>query len=113
MVLEARGPAVRGTRTVVALYTDGRVMVPFSSYAGQNSGVSIPALTTDEFRERADALFGFGGTERQARTEPGWLTQDRIEPLWSFCTTVAEAYADALATEAAGAVDQAPVTTGP
>ena len=105
MVLEARGPAVRGTRTVVALYTDGRVMVPFSSYAGQNSGVSVPALTTDEFRAHADTLFGFGGTERQARTEPGWLTPERIEPLWAFCMTVADAYADALATDVRGAID--------
>lgn len=102
VVLEARGPAVSGIRTVVALYTDGRVMVPFSSYAGQNSGVPVPALTTDEFRARADALFGFGGTERQARTEPGWLSAERVEPLWSFCTRVASAYAEALMTQAGG-----------
>ncbi|OLT20586.1 hypothetical protein BJF81_04775 [Ornithinimicrobium sp. CNJ-824] len=113
VVLEAGGPAVSGIRTVVALYTDGRVMVPFGSYAGQNSGVPVTALTTAEFRAQADALFGFGGTERQARTEPGWLTPERIEPLWAFCTTVAEAYAAALTAQGAQTVAQAPATAGP
>lgn len=92
VVLEAQGPSVSGTRTVVAVYSDGRVLVPFSSYAGQNSGISIPDLTTSDFRDRADALFGFSGTERQARTAPGWLTHDRVQPLVDFCLEVAGAY---------------------
>ncbi|SOC53714.1 hypothetical protein [Ornithinimicrobium cerasi] len=104
VVLEARGPAVSGIRTVVAIYTDGRVMVPFSSYAGQNSGVTVPALTTVEFRSRADALFGFSGSERQARTAPGWLTRAGVEPLWSFSTSVAAAYSDVLDGEGAAPV---------
>lgn len=95
VVLEARGPSVSGIRTVVAIYADGRVMVPFSSYAGQNSGIEIEALTRPEFRSRADALFGFSGSERQARTRPGWLTAETVEPLFDFCAQVATAYSDA------------------
>lgn len=34
VVLEATGPSVSGVRTVVAIYADGRVLVPFSSYEG-------------------------------------------------------------------------------
>lgn len=96
VVLEAAGPSVSGVRTVVAVYSDGRVMVPFSSYAGQNSGIPINALTTDEFRAEADALFGFNGSERQARTAPGWLTTDRADSLFAFCSRVAEEYVAAL-----------------
>jgi hypothetical protein len=96
LVLDARGPSVNGVRTVVAIYSDGRVLVPFSSYAGQNSGIAIAPLTTDSFRAGADQLFGFGGTERQARTTPGWLTAERAEPLLEFCLAVASAYAAAL-----------------
>ena len=97
VVLEAAGPSVSGRRTVVAIYTDGRVMVPFSSYAGQNSGISIDALTTAAFRAGADSLFGFGGSERQARTGGGWLTGQTADRLVEFCLSVADAYADALA----------------
>lgn len=71
-------------------------MVPFSSYAGQNSGIPIDALTTDEFRAEADALFGFNGSERQARTAPGWLTTERADSPLAFCSQVAEEYAAAL-----------------
>lgn len=96
VVLEASGPARSRARTVVAVYPDGAVMVPFSSYAGQNSGIPIEALTTAEFRSAADALFGFHGGELQARTGPGWLRPDRAAPLLEFCGGVASAYADAL-----------------
>jgi hypothetical protein len=72
VVLMAPGPSANGLRTVVAIYSDGRVMVPFSAYAGTNSGIPIPSLLTDEFRIRADQLFGFRGSERLARTLPGW-----------------------------------------
>ena len=95
VVLEAEGPSVSGVRTVVAVFSDGRVMVPFSSYAGQNSGISIDTLTTDEFRADADALFGFNGSERQARTAAGWLTTERADSLLAFCVRVAEEYAAA------------------
>lgn len=97
VVLEAPGPAASGVRTVVAIFNDGRVLVPFSSYAGVNSGIEITALTTPEFRASADSLFLFNGTEKQARTQPGWLSTDRAEPLLQFCLAVANAYQDALA----------------
>jgi hypothetical protein len=96
VVLEAEGPSKNGYRTVVVLYADGRVMVPFNSYAGSNTGIEIEALTTDEFRRHADALFGFSGTEQQARTAPGWLVPPQIEPLHTFCMQVATAYRSAL-----------------
>lgn len=92
-VLMAAGPSVNGLRSVVAVYTDGRVLVPFGAYAGQNSGRGIESLTTDAFRAQADATFGFKGSERQARTVPGWLSGDRADVLFNFCQEVAEAYA--------------------
>lgn len=97
VVLEAPGPATSGIRTVVAIYSDGRVLVPFSSYAGQNSGIPIASLTTETFRTMANALFGFNGSERQARTVPAWLTPDRSADLLEFCWQVMQAYAAALA----------------
>lgn len=92
-VLQAPGPAQGGIRSVITIYVDGRVLVPFAAYAGANSGIPIAALTTDEFRAQADALFGFSGAERTARTAPGWLTPDRTEQLLKFCFDVADAYA--------------------
>jgi hypothetical protein len=99
VVLEAEGPSRNGFRTVVAVYSDGRVLVPFGSYAGQNSGIPIESLTSDEFRTRADGLFGFTGSERQARTSPGWLQPDKAEPLLTFCDEVSRAYSDAMRTQ--------------
>ncbi len=96
VVLEARGPSANGFRTVVALYDDGRVMVPFHSYAGTNSGIEVAALTADAFRARADELFGFSGSERLARTGPGWSTAETVGPLNEFCREVAHAYERAL-----------------
>lgn len=96
VVLEAAGPSKNGFRSVVAVFSDGQVLVPFSSYAGMNSGIPIEALTTNEFRGRANALFGFAGSEKQARTSSGWLTVKRAEPLLQFCLDVAAAYAIAL-----------------
>jgi hypothetical protein len=92
VVLEAHGPSVSGVRTVVALYSDGRVMVPFGSYAGQNSGIPVPALTTASFRSAADELFGFTGLETMARTAPAWIEPRRVEHLLNFCFQVADAY---------------------
>ncbi len=96
VVLEAAGPSKSGVRTVVAIYSDGRVMVPFGSYAGQNSGIPVQPLTTSDFRTNADVLFGFSGTETMARTTEPWLTQERVEPLLQFCFTVATAYDEAI-----------------
>jgi hypothetical protein len=96
VVLEAPGPSVSGVRTVVAIYSDGRVMVPFGAYAGQNAGIAIEPLVADRFRSSADTLFGFNGTERLARTAPGWLQPGRVDDLVHFCRSVAEAYAHAL-----------------
>jgi hypothetical protein len=96
VVLEAPGPSRNGFRTVVAVYSDGRILVPFGSYDGQNSGIPIATLTTEAFRRSADALFGFSGSERQARTTTGWLTPDNAVSLLEFCRRVASAYAAAL-----------------
>lgn len=97
VVLEAAGPATSGVRTVVAIFDDGRVLVPFSSYAGVNSGIEIPALTTVQFRANADSLFSFNGTEKQARTPAGWLSTGHVDSLLAFCFEVAIAYKEALA----------------
>lgn len=92
VVLEAQGPSRSGVRTVVALYADGRVLVPFGAYQGQNSGIPIEDLTDPSFRAEADALFGFNGSETLARTVPGWLTPERVPVLLDFCLRVADAY---------------------
>lgn len=102
VVLEARGPSTGGVRTVVAIFNDGQIMVPFGSYAGQNSGIPIEPLTTTEFRASADRLFGFNGTEKLAKTQSGWLTVDRVEILLDFCVRVAESYSAALTSKASG-----------
>jgi hypothetical protein len=95
MVLMAPGPSVGGLRTVVAVYSDGRVLVPLGSYGGQNSGIAIDALTTEDLRAQANTLFGFSGTPQQPRTVAGWLTPERVTPLLKFCFEVASAYAAA------------------
>jgi hypothetical protein len=96
VVLEARGPSKNGYRAVVAIYSDGRIFVPFGAYEGLNTGIPIHDLTTDAFRSRANALFGFDGSAPQARTAPAWLTTSTAEPLIDFCREVADAYAAAL-----------------
>lgn len=96
VVLEARGPSSNGFRTVVTLFSDGQVLIPFGSYAGQNSGIPVEPLTTEEFRARADAIFGLDGTKVQARTMRGWLGPDTVDRLLHFCAEVADAYAAAL-----------------
>lgn len=92
VVLEASGPSKSGVRSVVALYTDGRVLVPFSSYQGQNSGIAIPSLSSPDFRAAADRLFGFTGTERQATTSVGWLSPGKVPELLAFCKRIKKAY---------------------
>ena len=93
--LTARAPVTGGVgpRSVVALYPDGRVGVSFGSYAGNNSGFAVPALMTDQFRNRANAMFGFEGRGQAVKTVPGWISQDRIEDLLRFSSEVAQAYA--------------------
>lgn len=56
----------------------------------------MDALVTPEFRHEADSLFGFQGTEKQARTTTGWLTAERTDEFLSFCRVVAAAYKSAL-----------------
>ena len=92
-VLQAPGPSRGGIRSVITIYADGQVLVPFNAYEGTQSGIPIPALTTAEFRAQANTLFGFDGTEKVARTAAGWLAPERTEPLLEFCFNVAEAYA--------------------
>jgi hypothetical protein len=96
-VLMAPGPSVNGLRTVIDIYSDGHVMVPFHSYAGTNSGIPVAELLTEQFRKRADTLFGFTGAEKLASTGAGWLRTDRINTLLDFCRDVANAYARAQA----------------
>ena len=72
-------------------------MVPFSSYAGKNSGIPIEPLMTAEFRGNADALFGFKGNELLARTAPGWLALGKGDSPNRRCEQVATAYRDAFA----------------
>lgn len=101
IILKAAGPSISRHRTIVSLYLDGSVLVPFSAYAGANSGIPIEAIGTPEFRSAANELFGFTGTEKLARTQPGWLTPDHVEPLLAFCRSVVSAYEDALASPVA------------
>lgn len=85
---------------MITIYPDGRVGVPFSSYAGMNTEIPVESLTSDEFRSAADALFGFRGHERQASTAPGWLTPASAPDLLDFCRKVAAAYQTALSSVA-------------
>lgn len=94
--LLARGPAANGYRVVATIGTAGDVLVPFGSYAGQNSGLPVPPLMTTEFRATADSIFGFRGNKAQARTEDGWLQPERVDEFMLFCRQVAEAYRTAL-----------------
>lgn len=60
--LAAKGPAKNGARGVITLYPNGSVLVPLGAYAGQNTGIPIAALSSPEFRRRADVIFGTSGT---------------------------------------------------
>lgn len=90
---------------MITIYSNGQLSVPFGAYAGQNSGIAIEPLTTEQFRRKADALFGFSGSERQARTAPGWLTPERVGAVVDFGLEVAAAYADANQADVAVAAD--------
>jgi hypothetical protein len=94
-VLECRGPGVGGWRAVIGVYPDGKVNVPFGSYKGLNSGLAVEDLTTEEFRARANMLFGFDGTEVQAKTESSWISASRFSALRDFADEVATAFVKA------------------
>lgn len=95
VALYAPSPAKQKRSVVASISTAGSVSVPFSSYAGGNSGISIPELVSDEFRQYADELFGFTGDEQWAQTGSGWLTAATGPKLREFCERVAAAYSDA------------------
>lgn len=103
IALAAIGPAKSGERSVLALYPNGQVAVPFGAYGGQNTGIPIEILSTDIFRERAKTVFGLAGTRSIERTELHWINPVRSEAILSFASEVADAYNEALAT--AGATD--------
>ena len=92
VALAAQGPSKSGSRSTIALYGDGTVMVPFGAYGGQNTGIAVPSLTTPGFREHAIEVFGFSGSSSQGRTHAGWLAPGRVEAVLSFATEVADAY---------------------
>jgi hypothetical protein len=92
VVLESRGPGVGGWRSVIGVYPDGKVAVPLGSYKGLRNGHAIPALATDTFRAKANALFGFDGTEVEAKTQEGWLTEKSLAGLKDFAGEVAGEY---------------------
>lgn len=94
--LAAKGPAKSGERGVLALFPNGQVAVPYGAFAGQNTGIPIPALTTEDFRRRAESLFGPAGTRWTGRTPPGWVSHERVDQIMQFSVEVAEAYAAAL-----------------
>ena len=79
---EAAGPAKNGFRTVVVIYADGVVMVPFHSYAGTNSGIPIDALTDASFRRGRRTLRVHGhGAPRSDGSGMAECQQSRTAPL--------------------------------
>lgn len=94
--LAAPGPSKNGNRSVLSVLLNGQVAVPFTAYAGTNSGIPIEALCSDEFRAYAGDVFGFAGTPSLARTPAGWLQPNRVEDVFAFATRVASEYANTL-----------------
>lgn len=97
IALAAVGPAKSGARSVLGLYPNGQISVPFGAYRGQNTGIPVQNLSTDTFREHANAIFGLSGTGSNERTEPQWVAPDRTDAVLEFASKVAEAYSEALA----------------
>ena len=97
VALAAVGPAKSGERSVLALYPNGQVAVPFGAYGGQNTGIPVPDLSSDTFREHAKAVFGLTGTRSTERTVPQWIDPDRSDAVLKFASQVADAYSEALA----------------
>lgn len=94
--LAAKGPSKNGVRGVLALYPNGQVAVPFGAYAGQNTGIPIPDLSTPEFRAHADEVFGATGMQSMGRTETRWVSIERADTVIEFASAVAAAYRTAL-----------------
>lgn len=88
-VLVAAGPAASGLHSVIRLYSDGSVAVPFGAYGGKSTGLPIAALTSAEFIEQTKTMFGL--VQQQQRTVPGWLRTDRVDEVLGFCDAVAAA----------------------
>jgi len=95
LLLQCPGPGKSGVHAVLSVYPDGSAQVPFSSYAGGNSGIAIAGLINPQWRHSADILFATAPDAKQPRTIPGWLTPERVEPAMRFCLDVAAAYLDA------------------
>jgi hypothetical protein len=89
VVLMGVGPAAGGLHSVIRIYADGGVAIPFAAYRGKSTGLPIPALTSPPFLEDSRALFGLA--PQKNRTNPGWLRPDRVEKLIEFCDSVAAA----------------------
>lgn len=98
VALVAIGPAKSGERSVLALYPNGQVAVPFGAYGGQNTGIPIKHLSTDAFRDQAKDVFGLTGSRSIERTEPHWVNPGRSDVIIAFASRVADAYKEALAT---------------
>lgn len=88
-VLMAAGPAASGLHSVIRVYSDGSVAVPFGAYRGKNTGLPIAALTSTEFIEQTKTMFGL--VQQQQRTAPGWLRTEHVDEVLTFCDRVAEA----------------------
>jgi hypothetical protein len=88
----APGPAASGSRTVLTSYPDGRIYVSFSAFQGKNSGIAIPALSTDEFIATTSERFRLAN----GYSAPGWFTPDKVPEVLAFADAVVAAYQTAL-----------------
>lgn len=84
----APGPASGGSRSVLTAYPDGRLFVPFGAYQGTNSGIAIPALSSEEFVAEISERFGL----TKGRTAVGWFTPERVSDVLEFADLVIDAY---------------------
>lgn len=90
----AKGPGQSGDRAILTISPHGGIVIPFGAFAGQNTGIGIPALCTDEFIASCDELFGLRRTKAFGSSAEGWLTEARVVDLIGFCRAVATAYAE-------------------
>lgn len=105
IALGAKGPAKSGVRSVIAMYPNGQVGIPFGAYGGLNTGIPIPRLTTEDFQEQTRARFGLSGTKTNERSGQNWLSPARTETVIGFAVEVAQAYADEMDTIAAASAE--------
>lgn len=89
----APGPAASGSRSVISAFSDGRLYVPFGAYQGLNSGIAVPPLATDEFRDETTSKFELN---KNGYSAAGWFTPERVPEVTSFADFVIDAYRDAL-----------------